>query len=250
METVEPLFEVTRSPAQDNELNKMLDDFEEDCAINYDCYGMINGAAVEKFIDAGDIESAAEEMTTVMTDRDGGEAPDLIYDIAVDRVNGFIHVHREQQPGLKEDEYSMRAGHPDYEYVAINTQTGAHDYVNDPRDGNWTHYMNADEFTYFDGDMTDYYQGMEDPESEGWQPVIRQSDGMGGPGTSGGAGKCPECGQPGPDVLDDEEIWCPYCDFTMYGDDEGFDKALAIAKGGMGESTNNELEELRKLAGL
>lgn len=86
MESVAPLFE---NPA---ELQKMLGEFERACA-EMDHYGDVDANLVARLIDANDLEGAAEEMTTVMTDRNGGEASDDVFELAKEMVEDYMAEH-------------------------------------------------------------------------------------------------------------------------------------------------------------
>jgi hypothetical protein len=65
-----------------DELHSLLAKFESDCQEWYDCYGDVDATRVQRYLDRGDIDGAAEEMTAAMAGRDGDEAPDEAYEMA------------------------------------------------------------------------------------------------------------------------------------------------------------------------
>ena len=65
-----------------DELQSLLAKFESDCQEWYDCYGDVDATRVQRYLDRGDIDGAAEEMTAAMAGRDGDEAPDEAYEMA------------------------------------------------------------------------------------------------------------------------------------------------------------------------
>ena len=88
MEAVAPLFE---GP---DELNKMLAKFEQTCAEEYRCYGDVNAARVDALLKSGEgTGAAAEEMINSMSTQDGGEAPDIVYDVARDMLDDYMAEH-------------------------------------------------------------------------------------------------------------------------------------------------------------
>lgn len=71
-------------------LDRMLADFEEEAAeMGY--YGSVDSREVERFISNGDQHSAAEAMTSAMSDRNGGEAPEDVYYLAVEMFDDMMH---------------------------------------------------------------------------------------------------------------------------------------------------------------
>ena len=87
MESVASLFE---SPEQ---LNSMLAQFEQTCAEDYRCYGNVDAARVDAILNKQGIEAAAEEMAAAMSDQDGGESPDEVYEIAKDMLEDYMAEH-------------------------------------------------------------------------------------------------------------------------------------------------------------
>lgn len=120
MEAVAPLFE---GP---NELNKMLAKFEQTCAEEYRCYGDVNAARVDALLKSGKgTGAAAEEMINSMSTQDGGEAPDIVYDVARDMLDDYMAEHGDMGAAMaqyedaevvKENEYSDAAS--DLEEIA------------------------------------------------------------------------------------------------------------------------------------
>lgn len=83
MEAVAPLFENPQA------LNQMLGKFESACQ-DYGCYGDVDARTIQRYIDRGDLEGAAEEMTSYMSTQDGGEAPDEAYELAKEMVADYL----------------------------------------------------------------------------------------------------------------------------------------------------------------
>lgn len=93
-------------------LNQVLADFESECE-SQDYYGSVDARLIQRYLDRDDIQGAAEEMAAAMSDRNGGEAPDEVFDLALELLAEFTadeHV-QEDQDEIHELPANKVAGH-------------------------------------------------------------------------------------------------------------------------------------------
>ena len=94
------------------DLNELLGRFETECAEDHRCYGDVDAASVQQYLDRGDIQGAAEEMTTAMSDQDGGEAPDEVFELAKFMLADYMHTDHDDDSWIpSEDEFDQEIKH-------------------------------------------------------------------------------------------------------------------------------------------
>lgn len=85
-------YDVEEGVNDSQALMQMLGQFEKECA-DMDCYGDVDAKAVQYYLNRGNIQGAAEEMTAAMSDRNGGEASDDAFELAKEMVADYLGAH-------------------------------------------------------------------------------------------------------------------------------------------------------------